>query len=199
MERSTRRGVLLAAGGFVLTGTTAGRIPAVGGTDTTGTTDASEARTADSSEARSADTSEARQSLTASFEGTVKLRPGEHQSWKLAPTGEATLSYDLVVRWGPKVDAILFSAEEYRAYVKGYRARYVTAGTAFGTQNAPGVSATLAPGEYYFVVDNVDWSDGFPTDATESRQGKDTSQGVPGDASKGSKPLGVDLTFTLEE
>lgn len=183
MRRTTRRGFLAAATGVAATGVATGRRIRVESGEPAGQSNAAESGTAQS---------EVRQ-----FSGTVRLRPGDHRSWGFEFADATTLSYDVIVRWGPKVDAFLFAAEEYRAYVKGYGARYIVEGTAMGTHNAPGLSVELPPGEYYLVVDNRDWDLAYPTTADGS-QGRDVTREVPQDASDASKPLGVDVTFRTE-
>lgn len=96
-------------------------------------------------------------------ETTFTLEPTDFQTYNLALDEQADLSIDALVRWGSELDLLTFPSEtEYRAYVDGYRARYVEGLSAFGQLEFDDLSETVDSGEYYITVDNTDWQGEFP-------------------------------------
>ncbi|MFB6224048.1 MAG: hypothetical protein ABEH86_10320 [Haloarcula sp.] len=98
-----------------------------------------------------------------SVDTTFRLEENEHQDYTIEATTQTTLNYDLIVRRGPAVDAILFTEEEYRAFQKRYRARYVGEASQFHRTNIRGSRTTISQGTYRLVVNNTDWSRAVPS------------------------------------
>jgi len=184
-----RRDVLLAAGGLL-----AGSL-AVDGAGAREVANPSETTAARPNAARensdtTADTGEtARQVRTVDAE--FRLSADEHRSFEFSFDGSTALTVDLVVRWGPGVDVLLFEPEEYRAYLNGYRARYFQNGSVFDTVNVEGSVVTLTAGDYVLVVDNTGWDDELPQVSGESDGGDGE-----GGRDRGNRAVGVDAELT---
>ena len=137
-----------------------------------------------------------------SFDVEFSLSSGERRSWSFEYEAETTLTYDLIVRWGdaePGADILLFDdAEEYRAYLDDYRARYIATGSVFGAANIDVRSLTVPPGTYHLVVDNNDWRKGF-ADSLGTSNNVDGSTEVPANSSDGSDTLGIEFSFTATQ
>lgn len=176
-----RREVLFATGGLLAGGFTAGRAGARESASPRGTAAArpSTARASSEATAEASETASQVRSIDAEF----RLSADEHRSFEFSFAGATTVSVDVVVRWGPGVDVILFEPEEYRAYLNGYRARYLASGSFFDTVNVEGSAFSLTAGDYVLVVDNTGWSDGLPEMEGES----------------GSRPVGVDAELTATQ
>ncbi|MFB6118771.1 hypothetical protein [Halosegnis sp.] len=142
------------------------------------------------------------------FEEEFTLGPGDRRTWSFQFSAETTLTYDLVVRWGPAqpgADLIAFgSTEEFRAYLDDRRARYLSEGSIFGKLNLDVVNYTVPPGTYHLVADNTDWIKGFTDTADDETTTPDDTTEVPNgsppnDSSDGSAALGIDFEFTAEQ
>lgn len=197
---TSRRAVLLAAGGLVSGGALSGRA---------GAREASGPRSRRATTAERAERDGSRRQLR-SVDTDFRLSADEHQSWELTLTGETTLAFDLIVRWGPDADLLVFEREEYQAYLNGYRARYIAGGSFFGTVDIQGGSVGLPGGEYAVVVDNTDWTRGIPKrsggsvggtgmgggtsdeDESADESGDDADGGTGG----GDQAIGVSFAFT---
>ncbi|MFC7132135.1 MULTISPECIES: hypothetical protein [Salinibaculum] len=100
-------------------------------------------------------------------DGRFRLSRDSRKSWRIDAESDALVQMDLVVRWGPPVDVLLFNeAVEYRAYLNDYRARYHEDGSFFNVLDidpTEGEGAVTVPsGEHFVVLDNTDYDGGFP-------------------------------------
>jgi hypothetical protein len=129
-------------------------------------------------------------------ETNVLIDPDAHRSWRLDLPVESVVEFDLIVRFGPSVDVLVFRPSEYLAYTRKYRARYVNVGSFFGVQNIARVERTLPGGEYVVVVDNEPWRRGFPDVPTDDASGTDGSPPFPGGAGAGASEARIEFKIS---
>lgn len=123
------------------------------------------------------DATRARRATTEQIDTTAVVEQEGFRSWRLEFDTSTTIRYNAIVRWGPKVDIILFNDEEYRAFRKGYRARYIGGGSNFHVINvSPSTTVTLSPGTYHVVLNNTSWNGEIP--AVEGHTAVEDDMGV---------------------
>ena len=184
MQRTTRRGVVSVTGMLVLSGCAKAGVRALKGgakavdEGPTSDSDTPQATTDDSkflgAETATETTAPDSQFIPATLvETDTVLESGQYSYWELEYSDyrdtDAThveFEYEIIVRSGDPIDAMLLSASEFEHFTEGERSKYYTEASTLNTVHAQN-SIDLPLDEFVFVVDNTTQGDAEPRGGVE--------------------------------
>lgn len=94
-------------------------------------------------------------------DNTIELGEDDYKYWTFELGSKTTLSYEFLVRNGPKIDMILLTDSEFNQYQAGNRFEHIAKGSSMASVEGS-VEAKLSKGDYAFVADNTNAGEAAP-------------------------------------
>lgn len=97
--------------------------------------------------------------------GTVSIKEDHWRYWNIempSSYNRLSVTYEFMVRDGPNIDVYVMSADEFRFFENGDRAKYFTRWSSPDTGLASKEISLRDSGEYVLVADNSDWGSASP-------------------------------------